>query len=102
MHIFHVHFIFEKTDEYYGSIAAIYQNRTRQEIGVAYNTLRNVKWKDITTYTTGRAIIRKGEVIKSKGKMKAEFAKMVPGFHVTDPNTGETGTVVSDCDFFVE
>lgn len=47
MHIFHVHFIFEKTDEYYGSIAAIYQNRTRQEIGVAYNTLRNVKWKEI-------------------------------------------------------
>lgn len=29
-------------------------------------------------------------------KMKAELAKMVPGFQVTDPNTGETGTVVSD------
>lgn len=75
MHIFHVHFIFEKTDEYYGSIAAIYQNRTRQEIGVAYNTLRNAKWKEITTYTTGRAIIRKGEVIKSKGKMKEDEAR---------------------------
>lgn len=29
-------------------------------------------------------------------KMKAELAKMVPGFQVIDPNTGETGTVVSD------
>lgn len=55
--------------------------------------------------------------------MKTELAKMVPGYKVTDPNTGETGTVVSekyivcgnyyvsvefpsgsdvyDCDFFV-
>ena len=57
-------------------------------------------------------------------KMKAELAKMVPGYQVTDPNTGETGTIVSekyivcgnycvrvefpsgtdvyDCDFFIE
>ena len=56
--------------------------------------------------------------------MKAELAKMVPGYKVTDPNTGETGTIVSekyivcgnycvrvefssgtdvyDCDFFIE
>ena len=56
-------------------------------------------------------------------KMKAELAKMVPGYKVKDPNTGETGTIVSekyivcgnycvrvgfpsytdvyDCDFFV-
>ena len=57
-------------------------------------------------------------------KMKAELAKMIPGYQVTDSNTGETGTIVSekyivcgnycvrvefpsgtdvyDCDFFVE
>lgn len=29
-------------------------------------------------------------------KMKAELAKMVPGYKVTDPNTGETGTVISE------
>lgn len=29
-------------------------------------------------------------------KMKAELAKMVQGFLVTDPNIGETGTVVSE------
>lgn len=29
-------------------------------------------------------------------KMKAELDKMVTGCRVTDPNTGETGTVVSD------
>ena len=67
------------------------------------------------------------ETILSKQEimdMKAELAKMVPGYQVTDPNTGETGTIVSekyivcgnycvrvefpsgsdvyDCDFFVE
>lgn len=57
-------------------------------------------------------------------KMKSELAKMKPGYQVTDPNTGEVGTVVSDkfivcgnycvrvqfpssedvydCDFFIE
>ena len=56
--------------------------------------------------------------------MKSELAKMKPGYQVTDPNTGEVGTVVSDkfivcgnycvrvqfpssedvydCDFFIE
>lgn len=29
-------------------------------------------------------------------KMKEELDKMTPGYRVTDPNTGEVGTVVSD------
>lgn len=29
-------------------------------------------------------------------KMKAELAKMLPGYQVKDPNTGETGTIVSE------
>lgn len=29
-------------------------------------------------------------------KMKSELDKMNPGYQVTDPNTGEVGTVVSD------
>ena len=28
--------------------------------------------------------------------MKAELAKMMPGYQVTDPNTGEVDTVISD------
>ena len=57
-------------------------------------------------------------------KMKSELDKMKPGYQVTDPNTGEFGTIVSDkfivcgnycvrvhfpsgedvydCDFFIE
>lgn len=29
-------------------------------------------------------------------KMKSELDKMKPGYQVTDPNTGEFGTIVSD------
>lgn len=73
MHIFHVHFIFERKDEYYGSIAAIYQHHIREELGVAYHTLRNAKWKEISSYTTNRAIIRKGKVIRSRQKESGDI-----------------------------
>ena len=29
-------------------------------------------------------------------KMKSELNKMKPGYQVTDPNTGEVGTIISD------
>lgn len=34
--------------------------------------------------------------VYTSDKMKTFLDKMEPGFQVTDPNTGETGTVVSD------
>lgn len=64
--IIHVHLIFEKQDRYFGSIAAIYSVFTPEQIGVKYNTLRNAKWKDISVYQTKRAIIKQGEIVRSK------------------------------------
>lgn len=64
--IIHVHLIFEKKDYYFGSIAAIYTVLTPEQMGVKYNTLRNAKWKDISVYQTQRAIIKQGEIIRSK------------------------------------
>ncbi|WP_370789938.1 hypothetical protein [Bacteroides nordii] len=64
--IIHVHLIFEKQDRYFGSIAAIYSVFTPEQIGVKYNTLRNAKWKDISVYQTKRAIIKQGEIARSK------------------------------------
>ncbi|WP_370789548.1 hypothetical protein [Bacteroides nordii] len=64
--IIHVHLIFEKQDRYFGSIAAIYSVFTPEQIGVKYNTLRNAKWRDISVYQTKRAIIKQGEIVRSK------------------------------------
>lgn len=64
--IIHVHLIFEKKDYYFGSIAAIYTVLEPEQIGVKYNTLRNAKWKDISVYQTQRAIIKQGEIVRSK------------------------------------
>lgn len=64
--IIHVHLIFEKQDRYFGSIAAIYSVFTPEQIGVKYNTLRNAKWRDISVYQTKRAIIKQGEIARSK------------------------------------
>lgn len=66
--IIHVHLIFEKKDYYFGSIAAVYSVLTPELIGVAYNTLRNAGWKDISVYQTKRAIIKQGFLIRSERK----------------------------------
>lgn len=66
--VIHVHLIFEKVDRYFGSIAAIYTLFTPEQVGVKYNTLRNAKWKENSVYQTQRAIIRKGEIIRSERK----------------------------------
>lgn len=66
--IIHVHLIFEKEDYYFGSLAAIYTVLAPEQLGVKYNTLRNAKWKDISVYPTSRAIIKQGELIRSKRK----------------------------------
>jgi len=39
--VVHVYLIFEKKDFYFGSIAAIYDILSPEQIGVKYNTLRN-------------------------------------------------------------
>lgn len=66
--IIHVHLVFEKKDYYFGSIAAIYDVLTPEQVGVKYNTLRNAKWREISVYQTARAIIKQGELIRSGRK----------------------------------
>lgn len=66
--IIHVHLIFEKKDYYFGSLAAIYTVLTPEQVGVKYNTLRNARWREISVYQTGRAIIKQGELIRSGRK----------------------------------
>lgn len=66
--IIHVHLIFEKKDYYFGSFAAIYTVLEPSQIGVAYNTLRNARWREISLVQTPRAIIKLGEIIRSERK----------------------------------
>ena len=66
--IIHVHLIFEKKDYYFGSIAAIYTVLDANQVGVAYNTLRNARWREISVYQTPRAIIKQGSLIRCERK----------------------------------
>lgn len=43
--VVYVHLIFERKDYFFGSIAAVYENLSAEQVGVSYNTLRNVRWK---------------------------------------------------------
>jgi hypothetical protein len=56
--------ISEDEHYYFGSISAMYEHFTRQELGVASQTLYNT-WKD-EPYITDMAVIRKGRLIQKK------------------------------------
>ncbi len=73
--VVYVHLIFERKDYFFGSIAAVYENLSAEQVGVSYNTLRNVRWKETPVYPTPRAMIRVGRLVRAgKGKGKGKPA----------------------------
>ena len=62
--VIHLYLISEDKHYYFGSISAMYEHFTRQELGVASQTLYNT-WKE-ETYVTDKAVIRKGRLIQKK------------------------------------
>ena len=73
--VVYVHLIFERKDYFFGSIAAVYENLSTEQVGVSYNTLRNVRWKETPVYPTSRAMIRVGRLVRAgKGKGKGKPA----------------------------
>ena len=40
--VVYVYLVFEKKDYFFGSIAAIYDHLSAEQVGVGYHTLRNV------------------------------------------------------------
>ena len=63
--VVYVHLVFEKKDYFFGSIAAIYDYLSADQIGAGYNTLRNVRWKETSVYVTPKAIIKIEKLLRA-------------------------------------
>lgn len=65
-----IHLYFSESDEhhYYGSLSALYEHFTRDQLGVAVQTLYN-QWKD-EPYRNEKVIIRKGRLVQKKNRIK--------------------------------
>lgn len=63
--VVYVHLVFEKKDYFFGSIAAIYDYLSADQIGAGYNTLWNVRWKETSVYVTPKVIIKIGKLLRA-------------------------------------
>lgn len=68
--IIHIHFKADGSDEYFGSIAAIYQEHTPDQIGAKYQTLANFRIGPGRPYENGSVIIREGTIIRKSTNRK--------------------------------
>lgn len=59
--VVHVYLIFEKRNYYFGSISAIYRHLNENQLGIKQSTLSH---NTDDTILTGKAIIRKGELLR--------------------------------------
>lgn len=64
--IIHVHFNDTGVDEYFGSLAAIFQVHTEEEIGVWINTLYNFRIGPDNPYHGKRVTIKEGVIIRKQ------------------------------------
>ena len=63
--VVYVYLVFEKKDYFFGSITAIYDHLSAEQVGAGYHTLRNVRWKETSVHTTSRAIIKVGRLLRA-------------------------------------
>ena len=63
--VVYVYLVFEKKDYFFGSIAAIYDHLSAEQVGAGYHTLWNVRWKETSVHTTSRAIIKVGRLLRA-------------------------------------
>lgn len=66
MKVIHVHLIFKKKDYYFGSLSAVFDYLSENDVGIMKNTL--LHRSSIGTIVTGKAIIRKSTLLRSKRK----------------------------------
>ena len=63
-----IHLNFDGKDYYFGSVAAIYSQFSKEEIGVSYGSLRNYCITPDRPYRNSKVIIKEGVLITSKGE----------------------------------
>lgn len=66
--IIHLHFNSDGSDHYFGSIAAIYNVFTKDEIGISYGSLRNYRLSPDRPYINDMAVIKEGILITAQGE----------------------------------
>lgn len=62
-----IHLHLNGQDYYFGSLAAIYSEFTREEIGVSYGSLRNYGISPERPYINEKVVIKEGILITAKG-----------------------------------
>ena len=67
-HVIHLHFIGTDEHFYFGSLSAMYEQFTRDQLGVAIQTLYNMFKGDL--YQNDLVAIRKGRLIQKKNRVK--------------------------------
>ncbi len=75
--VIHVEFeSIEDRDEtkhyYFGSLASIYEMFTKEEVGIAYSSLRNYPLSFSNPYVNKKCIIRKGILIQKNTKRNSK------------------------------
>lgn len=68
--VVHVHLIFKKENYYFGSISAIFDHLTEEEVGIKKSTLLHAGLSDGKSITTKRALIIQSHIIRSSNKDK--------------------------------
>ena len=66
--VIHLHLLAEDEHHYFGSLSAMYEHFTRDQLGVAIQTLYNQWGKE--HYVTDKAMLRKGRLIQKKQQIR--------------------------------
>lgn len=64
--IYHVHLIGENTHHYFGSIAAIFDEFSPEQIGVSKSRLWSYKITETHPYRNKKCTIRRGTILRKK------------------------------------
>lgn len=66
--VIHVHLIYSKKNYYFGSISAIFDVLSEEEVGITKNSLLHAGLTDGSSKVTRRALIVQSHLIRSKNK----------------------------------
>lgn len=61
--VVHVELLCDNSHHYFGSLAAIYEKFSKEEIGISYGSLRNYGLSPEKSYKNKLCVIRKGTLI---------------------------------------
>lgn len=66
--VIHVHLIYEKKNYYFGSLSAVFDTLTEEQVGIKKSSLLHAGMADGTVKITGRAMIVQSHLIRSGQK----------------------------------